>query len=65
MDASKHHQSTSSFLTSNNLQSNTLFTLKEEYCSKLEKLVDQNSAEKTHLLNQISGLIQKTESMTA
>ena len=44
-------QSDSTFTlhTQHNLQGNTLFALKEEYCSKLEKLVDQNAAERAHL----------------
>jgi len=42
MHSGRLAQSESNFTlhTQNNLQSNTLFALKEEYCTKLEKLVD-------------------------
>ena len=42
-------ESAASLQTTHNLQGQTFFALKEEYCSKLEKLVDQNAIERSQL----------------
>lgn len=65
INSGRQQESVSSLHTGHNLGGNSLFTLKEEYCSKLEKLVDQNNAEKTHLQNQVSGFSKKNESLAA
>ena len=50
-------------LINNQLPNQNLFALQEEYCTKLEKLVEQNASERTNLSNHNFNQQQKLESL--